>query len=95
MKADSEFIYCSTPVTVNELLQRNTVAKSTHRSNAFARILSQVLKKISSFNEPKIYQERDRSGKIFWRVFDPIDGQSAYLSSEGEVRSWLEQRYYH
>ncbi|MBD1867415.1 hypothetical protein H6F95_08910 [Cyanobacteria bacterium FACHB-471] len=44
--------------------------------------------------EPQISQKRDRSGEVFWRVYDPTTGESARFNSELEVRFWLEQRYY-
>lgn len=57
-------------------------------------ILLSILNTLSGNEEPQIRQNRDRSGEIFWRVYDPTTGESARFNSELEVRFWLEQRYY-
>jgi hypothetical protein len=56
--------------------------------------LQTVMRAIAGSDEPQIRQLRDRNGQSVWRSYDPITGQTAYLNSEAEVRSWLEQRYY-
>lgn len=58
-------------------------------------ILLSILRTLSGNQEPQVKQWRDRSGEIFWRVYDPITGESARFNSELEVRFWLERRYYH
>lgn len=57
-------------------------------------ILLSILNILSANGEPQIKQKRDRSGEIFWRVYDPTTGESARFNSELEVRFWLDQRYY-
>jgi hypothetical protein len=44
-------------------------------------------------SEPCIYQTSDASGQ-WWYVYDPITGDSAWLTSETEVLIWLDSRYY-
>lgn len=44
--------------------------------------------------DPQISHKRDRQGRLIWYVYDPATHQSAQFSSESEVRSWLDQRYY-
>lgn len=47
-------------------------------------------------SEPKVWQKFDRQGNPQgWRVFDPGTGRTIALSSELEVRLWLERRFYH
>jgi len=46
-----------------------------------------------SSNEPRIWQECDRFGNIWWYVYDPISRRSIQLPSEQEVRRWLEKRF--
>ena len=45
--------------------------------------------------EPQINYKCDRKERCYWLVYDPISGYSTTLSSEQEVRIWLENRYYH
>lgn len=42
----------------------------------------------------RIWEATDKSGHTYWRVKDPVSGRSATLSSENEVRAWIEARYY-
>ncbi len=53
-----------------------------------------LLNALTSRPEPKIRQECDRFGNQYFTVYDPISNQRQTLSSEQEVRIWLEQRYY-
>jgi hypothetical protein len=44
--------------------------------------------------EPHVEQKCDRSGNIYWQIYDPITGSCCSLSSEQEVKAWLDNRYY-
>jgi len=43
--------------------------------------------------EPRIYRGTDADGALYWRVCDPLTGESTRLYSEADVRSWLDERY--
>lgn len=60
-------------------------------------LLNQPLGFESSFSpaEPEIQQTLDRTGHVWWKVYDPLSGQTAYLESEADVHIWLEERLYH
>jgi hypothetical protein len=45
--------------------------------------------------ELKIWQKQDRHGHIVWHAYDPWTGDSISLSSEEEMRYWIESRYHH
>lgn len=53
-----------------------------------------LLQQLLKGNEPQVRQARDRSGKIRWRVYDPVSGRSHVCLSEQEVRMWLEEVLY-
>ena len=44
--------------------------------------------------EPQILTKRDHDGHIYYVVFDPIDQRRHTFSSEHDVRTWLDKRYY-
>ncbi|MBD3881875.1 hypothetical protein IFO70_08925 [Phormidium tenue FACHB-886] len=44
--------------------------------------------------EPRVWQQRDRQGKLWWHLYDPGTCQAVRLESEEAARIWLEQRYY-
>lgn len=45
-------------------------------------------------NESRIWQRRDRFGKLYWRIYDPSSDRSITFTSEQEIRKWLDQRFY-
>ncbi|MGI0484664.1 hypothetical protein ACN4EK_04445 [Pantanalinema rosaneae CENA516] len=44
-------------------------------------------------SELQIIQTPDRTGQLWWYIYDPSTGQTAWLESEDEVRIWIEKRY--
>lgn len=44
--------------------------------------------------EPRVWQERSAAGDIYHCAYDPYSGRSAYLSSDTDLRAWLEQLPY-
>ncbi|NJL41258.1 MAG: hypothetical protein HC840_15155 [Leptolyngbyaceae cyanobacterium RM2_2_4] len=76
-----------------DLTQKSSREKSKFLTG-LGQVLLSILEILSGNKEPKISQRRDRRGESFWRVYDPITGESARFNSELEVRFWLEQRYY-
>lgn len=46
-------------------------------------------------SELQIWQTTEPTGETWWRAYDPVSGQSAWLASEDEVLEWVENRYYH
>ncbi len=43
--------------------------------------------------ELEIREIYDRSGNLWWYVYDPVTGRFAWLDSEDEVRIWIEKNY--
>ncbi|MGB3491535.1 MAG: hypothetical protein WBA57_02320 [Elainellaceae cyanobacterium] len=46
-------------------------------------------------SDPVIEQRRDRQGYLYYRIYDPVSQEHHVFTTESEVRSWLERRYYH
>lgn len=57
-------------------------------------IWQSLISALKRANEPQIWQSLDYTGQLWWRVYDPVTGQTAYLESETEVSIWLEQLPY-
>jgi hypothetical protein len=45
-------------------------------------------------HEPRVWQKRNTAGEVFYRAYDPYTGRSAYLTSDIDLRIWLEQLPY-
>jgi hypothetical protein len=45
-------------------------------------------------DEPRIWQEYDRSGEIWWHAYDPVTGRSVCCPTEDELRAWLDELPY-
>lgn len=65
-----------------------------HKS-AFQRLGEWMIHLLASDPTPSIQMKGDRTGGTIFKVFDPVTGLTTYLSSEEEVRTWLEERYSH
>lgn len=44
-------------------------------------------------NHLKIWQTNDRKGNTLWHIYNPATGQVETLSSEAEVRMWIDRSY--
>ncbi|NJK47842.1 hypothetical protein HC931_06375 [Candidatus Gracilibacteria bacterium] len=66
---------------------------TTSLTSIFGKIWQQLINFLDAQNELKIWQKCDR-GNIYWKVYNPKNGQFAYFSSENEVRIWIEQQLY-
>lgn len=90
-----------TPPRQGALLQLTNRLK-----NAFLALICQYRKRATQVMEqvlcsllfqesdPVISERRDRSGTLYYRVYNPRDGKTYYFTSENEVRIWLERRYH-
>jgi hypothetical protein len=77
-------------IPIELYLRQNKLQKPTGRLQAIARWLTDWL--VPS-TEPRIAQKVDANGLLYWRVFDPITGETARLTSVKDVHDWIEQRY--
>lgn len=62
-----------------------------HWSAGISRSLTQFVTGEVKF---QIWKTCDRSGRPHWHTYDRLTDRSTSLSSEAEVRFWLEQRHY-
>lgn len=69
-------------------------SKLTKPSSGFGKILETLFVTAAGAQEPKIWQTSDRNGVLIWHIYDPMTKESTSFTTELEVRSWLEQRYY-
>jgi len=67
--------------------------KQTARTPQWKNILSRLVQSLVPNDEPRISQVT-RNGKLIWKVYNPQTQQRLSFTSEAEVRSWLETRYY-
>jgi hypothetical protein len=53
-----------------------------------------IAARLVSSDEPQVSKIKGSEGHEFWRIYDPVTRITTTLSSEAEVRMWLDQRYY-
>ncbi|MBD2175644.1 hypothetical protein H6F42_01760 [Pseudanabaena sp. FACHB-1998] len=58
------------------------------------RLGQKIAEYFTSQSEIKVWQLQARSGKPYWRVYDPNTNRSATFGSEEEVRIWIEELFY-
>lgn len=82
--------------TMNIILTESTYPSTQKPSTAF--LLNQIWRLISNAvlnqSDPKIWLRHDRHGNTWWHCYDPRSGHTTRLSSEAEVRIWIEGLYY-
>jgi hypothetical protein len=45
-------------------------------------------------HEPRVWQKRNSAGDVVYCAYDPYTGRSTYLTSDIDLRIWLEQLPY-
>jgi hypothetical protein len=79
---------------VSSQLIENTQSTRSRISKWLSNRWKAFLYTLSASHEPRVWQERDRTGQIWWRGYDSYTGQMVYCSTEAEMRAWLEQLPY-
>jgi hypothetical protein len=74
---------------------KDTNSQPSRRVSWLEQILERLSYKLLERKDPKVRQVRDRSGKIYWEVYDPVSRRSLFFSSEQDIRIWLERWHYH
>lgn len=69
-------------------------SKANKPSSGFGKFLQSLFVQMAGEAEPKIWQTSRGNDVTIWNVYDPTTKESASFTTEAEVRSWLEQRYY-
>ncbi|MBD2304849.1 hypothetical protein H6G17_04895 [Chroococcidiopsis sp. FACHB-1243] len=62
---------------------------------SFKAIIEKLIQTLTRGHELQVWRKKDRNGNAYWQAFDPKTRKSTSLSSEAEMRIWIEQRYYH
>lgn len=77
----------------SDLLNKNS--KSSFSWLGIFEVISQSFQRlVATSQELQVNQKTDRRGHKYWQAYDPKTGDSTSLSSEAEMRVWIEQRYY-
>ena len=58
-------------------------------------IFQRLLKFFVGANDLRIWQTNDRLGNNWWHAYDPVTGRHTSVDSEAQMRTWIEQHYYH
>ncbi|MEA5467742.1 hypothetical protein [Spirulina sp. 06S082] len=73
-------------------------AKTTQNvefNSGFQQFLQDFFAFLSGSEEPRVSIRRDRTGNKVYKAYDPVTNSSFSSTSETELRTWLEGRYYH
>lgn len=53
-----------------------------------------ILAAMTTPTEPHIWSTTDRQGRVFWNAYDPVNHRYIYNTTETDLMTWLEERYY-
>lgn len=86
----------SSPTTEKDFLQvpEQNQVKKPKLFSLVHQIWQYLVTVLAQGQQPKIWQNCDRFGQIWWYGYDPVTGCSICRDSEDEIRIWLEERYY-
>lgn len=76
-------------------LNESKSAPSIEFSAGFKQFFQDFFAFLCGSEEPRIWVRRDRNGNKVYRAYDPVTNSSFVSTEETELRSWLEERYYH
>lgn len=86
----------STPAGVQEPQARLSILKQA--ASFLQTVAAMTMQQLTRSHEPRIWTSIIKSGphagQTQWHVYDPLTHHRAVLSSETDVRVWLDQRYY-
>jgi hypothetical protein len=74
--------------------QAETTSEQTGLMSWFRNRWNGFIDALTRGYEPQIRQKRTATGDIFYQAYDPYSKRSAYLTSDHDLRSWLEQLPY-
>lgn len=87
--------------TITKILTMRTSTLSAQKikisqslSEKLQKIFQGVIYALTRGHELQVWRKKDRNGNAYWQAFDPKTRRSTSLSSEAEMRIWIEQRYY-
>jgi len=71
----------------------DTASKAKNHSSPgwWVGIWNVLVNALIASNEPQVWSSTDWSGYTWWHIYFPKNGQTIRLSSEEEVRVWLEE----
>lgn len=84
------------PDCIPEFITHSPDAKSNSSSlvSMFSKGWAYLVHYFTKRPEPRVWRQRNIAGGIFYCAYDPYTGRSAYLTSETDLRAWLEQLPY-
>ncbi len=74
-------------------VQSNVPSAQIGISSRLKRIWQSITDTFFHQSDLEIREIYDRSGNLWWYVYDPATGRCAWLDSEDEVRIWIEKNY--
>lgn len=76
----------------------NHPTNTVYHPNRLGQLLQQLSQTLAhwltSGSMPKISKQIQGDAEV-WRVYDPVINRTSYFLHEEDLRTWLEQRYYH
>ncbi len=72
----------------------NMNSNSSRLASWFSNGWNSLIHHFTRVNEPRVQPKRTATGEVFYHAYDPYSGRSAYLTSDTDLRIWLEQLPY-
>ncbi len=65
--------------------------QTIYKSQLFS-VMAWLIQLLESRSEPRVTQQLDQFGNLYYQVYNPQTGNSAAFGSPTEIRWWIEQQ---
>jgi hypothetical protein len=65
--------------------------QTIHEFQPFSAI-AWLIQRLQQRAEPRVSEQLDRAGNLYYQVYNPQTGKSAAFGSPAEIRWWIEQQ---
>lgn len=72
----------------------DTKSNSSRLMSWLSSVWDTLVQSLTRNHELKVWKKRTSADDIFYCAYDPYTGQTAYLTSDTDLRSWLESLPY-
>lgn len=82
------------PIATGVIVHDAALEQTQCNPSWLSRAWNYLMHHLARGNEPRVWQKRNAAGDVFYYGYDPYSGRTAHLTSDIDLRAWLEQLPY-
>jgi hypothetical protein len=88
--ADSPTSNSAKPIATGVIIHDSNRDRATWAHRLWQYLMHHLLRG----HEPRVWQKRNAAGEVYHCGYDPYSGRTTYLTSDTDLRAWLDQLPY-